>query len=200
MRGQILNLGFGKVLNYLAIALIILNMIYVLYSFFKKKLYYENILITFAIIFMGFVVEPISVSMKFNTKYGYEFVDFIFIGIVIYVIVLSILRNNNFFMYNMSWEEFYDAIKEVLRKREIDFYYRKPTIFLGNDDAGITHIMDLFSKRVIIVKKKGLEDIINLNDFRTEILKECRLSKFSRLYYLVINIVLTVILLLNVRY
>lgn len=197
---QIWNFGISKLLSYSAAILLLGNIIYVSYIFWKKRIYYDNLFITFAIYFTALVVEPISASIKFNTKYGYEIIDLFYLGVIVYIIMNAILRNNHFFMYNMTWENFYSRIKEVLRKRGIDTYYRKPTIYIGNGEASISHSLNLFSKKVIVVKCTDLHSIIDMNDLKSDMLEYDADDKFARYYYLLINLILTIILLVNIRY
>ncbi|MDO4710964.1 MAG: hypothetical protein Q4A75_03220 [Peptostreptococcaceae bacterium] len=200
MLDSIWSFGVSKLLNYAAAILLICNIIYVIYTSIKKKVYYDNIFITFAIYFTALIVEPISASIKFNTKYGYEVIDLFYFAMIGYIIVIAILRNNNFFMYNMAWDRFYGIVKEILHKKGIETYYRKPTIYLGNGEASISHSMNLFSKRVIVVKISGLDSVQELGDLKTDIMNHKTDDKLSKYYYLLINVVLTVVLLLNIRY
>lgn len=197
---QLWNIGFSQILSYSTIVLLVGNICYIIYTFAKKKVYYDNLFITFAIYFSALIVEPISASIKFNTKYGYEVIDLLYFGIIAYIIVISILRNNNFFMYNISWEKYYRIIKEIFRKKEIDTYYRKPTIYIGNGEGNISHSLNLFSKKVIIVKFKGVESLMDLDELKSKFVEQKLEVGIARYYYLVINIIITFILLLNVRY
>lgn len=200
MLDSIWGFGISKLLNYATAILLIGNILYVIYTFFRKKIYYDNLFITSAIYFTALVIEPISASIKFNTKYGYEVIDIFYFGVIGYIIVIAILRNNNYFMYNMDWDKFYANVKEILHKKGIETYYRKPTIYLGNGEASISHSMNLFSKRVIVVKCAGLDSVQELGDFKLDMMEYGLEDKLSRYYYLLINVVLTIILLLNIRY
>lgn len=197
---KVWNNGIGGILSYLAAFLLIANIVYVLYSFAFKKSHYENLFITFAIYFSAFIVDPISASIKFNSKYGYEVMDILYFGIIIYILVMAIVRNNNFFMYNKTWESFYDATKEIFRKRGIDSYFRYPTIYVGNGEASITHIVGLFSKRVIIVKYEAISSVIDIGELNAAIREQSESDKVARYYYLIVNLIITTILLVNLRF
>ena len=200
MTEQLWNIGISKVFSYSAVGFLIVNLGYVFYAFMKKRIYYDNLLISFTIYFMALIVEPISASIKFNTKYGYEVIDLFYFGIIFYIIITAILRNNVFFMYNMTWEEFYSVIKEVFRRRGTDIYYRKPTIYFENEEASISHSFNLFSKKVIIVKYKNLSSVISLEELKKAMTEEKIEYQLPRFYYLVINLLLTAILLLNILF
>lgn len=188
----------------IVVILMLANIIYVTYSFFLKKNYYENIFITIAIFTAALVIQPINASFKFNEKYGYSIIDLIYYGIILYVIVASVLRNNNFFMINMSWEKFYKIIKEIFRKKGIDTYYRIPTIYINDSSSKIELSMNLVANSVIMVKFTEIESIITLKELKKMIneefnamdRKEFRSAKY---FYLLMNLIVTILLLLNLK-
>lgn len=193
MNNSLMNLG---------ILIVIANLGYVVYSFLFKKNYYENIFITLAICVAALVVEPINASFKFNAKYGFSILDLIYYGVIIYLLVTAVIRNNNFFMFNMSWDRFYKIIKEVFRKKGIDTYYRMPTIYLENTNAKIELSMNLFSSNVIMVKFTNISSVINLKELVKAISEEFnklekKEYKSSRYFYLFANVLITILLLAN---
>ncbi len=197
---QVWNIGISRILSYTAMGLMIANMCYVIYAFAKKKIYYDNLLVSFTIYFMALIVEPISASIKFNTKYGYEVIDLFYFGIILYIVITAILRNNVFFMYNMTWDEFYLVVKEIFRKRQIDTYYRKPTIYFENGEASISHSFNFITKKVIIVKCKDITSIISLEEMKEAMMAEKAQYQLPRFYYLAANLILTIILMLNILF
>ncbi len=197
---QLFDMGTIKVLSYCMAFFLVCNLIYVIYTFATKKTYYDSIFITCTIYFSALMIEPIGASIKFNSKYGYEVVDLFYFGMIVYIIMLAIFRNNNYFMYNMQWENFYSEIKEIFRRKEIDTYYRQPTIYLGNAEASISHSLNLFSKKVIIVRFQDVDNLIDISEIKAAFAEIQPEERISRYYYLFINIILTIILLVNIRY
>lgn len=189
-----------QLLGKTVIVLLILNMAYIFYGFTKKKIYYDKLLLTFAIYFSALIIEPVSASVKFNVKYGFGILDFLYMAIIIYIVIMAIQSNNIYFMYNISWSDFYKIVKEVFRREGINTYFRDPTIYIKDGEALISLSATLFSKRLIIVKIKGLQHIMNQNDFAEKILEQKPNFTLSRYYYLIINIVITIILLINAIY
>lgn len=201
---QIWDIGIGRIFNYAAIALLIANIGYVSYSFFVKKTYYDNLFITAAIYFSALIVEPISASIKFNSKYGYEIVDLFYFGVILYVIIIAIVRNNNYIMYNLTWESFYDITKEIFHKRGLESYYRQPTIYIGNGEASITSVAEFFSKKVIIVKYDSISSVMSIDELHADIREygrkeEYRKERYVGIYYFLINVAATIILLANLK-
>lgn len=192
------NITFGVAL------LLVINMVYVMYSFLFKKNYYENIFITMAIFISALVINPVNASFKFNAKYGFSIIDLGYYGIILYLILVSVFRNNNFFMINMPWEVFYKSVKEVFRKKGIDTHYRIPTIYINESKAKIELKMNLFSNNVIIVKFTSVDEIIDISEFKKMINieiealgdKEFRNAKY---FYLIINVIMTVLLLVTLK-
>lgn len=186
----------------IGVILIIANLVYVVYSFIFKKSYYDNIFITLAICIVALVMEPINASFKFNAKYGFSILDLVYYGLIMYAIVTAVIRNNNFYMFNMSWETFYKIIKEVFRKKGIDIYYRMPTIYIENTNAKIELGMNLFSNNVIMVKFTNVSSIINLKELVKATSQEfnkldTKEYKTARYFYLFANIFITILLLAN---
>ncbi|MGB5823209.1 MAG: hypothetical protein WBH44_03985 [Proteocatella sp.] len=184
--------------------LMVVNMTYVAYSFVFKKNYYENIFITIAIFTAALVIEPINASFKFNAKYGFSILDLMYYGIILYVILASVLRNNNFFMINMSWDQFYKIIKEIFRKKGIDTYYRIPTIYINDTTSKIELRMNLAANSVIMVKFTDIESVIDLKELKKMINQEFNSMnknefKSSRYFYLLINVIMTILLLSNLK-
>ncbi|WP_028828994.1 hypothetical protein [Proteocatella sphenisci] len=184
--------------------LIAVNLIYVIYSCIVKKNYYENIFITTSVFIGAFIMRPIKASFAFNAKYGFSILDLIYYAIIGYIILVSVLRNNNFFMINMSWEAFYKVVKEVFRKKGVDTYYRIPVIYIDGSKAKIELSMNLFAKNVIMVKFTGVSSVVKLkelkkmlnDEFRVDYAKEFKKSKY---FYLIFNILMTVLILLIYR-
>lgn len=192
------NITFGVAL------LLIINMIYVMYSFLFKKNYYENIFITMAVFISALVINPINASFKFNAKYGFSIIDLGYYGIILYLILVSVFRNNNFFMINMPWEVFYKSVKEVFRKKGIDTHYRIPTIYINESKAKIELKMNLFSNNVIIVKFTSVDQIIDISEFKKMINKEIEVLgdkdfRNAKYFYLIINVIMTVLLLITLK-
>jgi len=188
----------------IVILLMIGNIIYVTYSFVVKKNYYENIFITIAIFTAALVIQPINASFKFNAKYGFSILDLMYYGIILYVILVAVLRNNNFFMINMSWNQFYKIIKEIFRKKGIDTYYRIPTIYINDSTSKIELSMNLVANSVIMVKFTDIENVIDLKELKNMINEELKLInknefKSSRYFYLLINVIMTIMLLTNLK-
>lgn len=188
----------------IVMVLLIVNMIYVVYSFLFKKNYYENVFITIAVFMAALVIQPINASFKFNAKYGFSILDLFYYGLILYVILASVLRNNNFFMINMSWDQFYKIIKEIFRKKGVDVYYRIPTIYINESAAKIELSMNLVANSVIMVKFTGVGDVINLKELKKMINHEFDMTehaefKSSRYFYPLVNICITVLLLFNLR-
>ena len=184
--------------------LVAVNLVYVIYSFFVKKNFYENIFITTSVFIGAFIMRPIKASFAFNAKYGFSILDLIYYAIIGYLILVSVLRNNNFFMINMSWEAFYKLIKEVFRKKGIDTYYRVPVIYISGSKAKIELRMNLFAKNVIMVKFTGVSSVIELSELKRMLNEEFRNGyakqfKKSRYFYLFVNILMTVLILLMYR-
>lgn len=200
MINQISNIGISELLRLIMIFLLTGNIIYVIYVFIKKRIYHDKLLLTFAIYFCALIIEPVSASIKFNVKYGFGIIDFLYLGALVYIVFIAIIRNNIFFFYNMSWEEFYKVTKEVFRREGVNTYYREPTIYINNGEATITNSAVLFSKKAIIVKIKGLNDIMPQETF-SEKMQEYKINfGISKYSYLGLNIVITAILLLNTIY
>ena len=200
MINQISNIGISELLRLIMIFLLTGNIIYVIYVFIKKRIYHDKLLLTFAIYFCALIIEPVSASIKFNVKYGFGIIDFLYLGALVYIVFIAIIRNNIFFFYNMSWEEFYKVTKEVFRREGVNTYYREPTIYINNGEATITNSAVLFSKKAIIVKTKGLNDIMPQETF-SEKMQEYKINfGISKYSYLGLNIVITAILLLNTIY
>lgn len=192
------NITFGVVL------LLIINMVYVMYSFLFKKNYYENIFITMAVFISALVINPINASFKFNAKYGFSIIDLGYYGIILYLILVSVFRNNNFFMINMPWEIYYKSVKEVFRKKGIDTHYRIPTIYINESKAKIELKMNLFSNNVIIVKFTSVDQIINISEFKKMINKEIEFLgdkdfRNAKYFYLIMNVIMTVLLLITLK-
>lgn len=192
------NITFGVAL------LLIINMIYVMYSFLFKKNYYENIFITMAVFISALVINPVNASFKFNAKYGFSIIDLGYYGIILYLILVSVFRNNNFFMINMPWEIFYKSVKEVFRKKGIDTHYRIPTIYINESKAKIELKMNLFSNNVIIVKFTSVDQIIDISEFKKMINKEIEVLgdkdfKNAKYFYLIVNVIMTVLLLVTLK-
>ena len=200
MINQMSNVGISELLRLMTIFLLSGNIIYVIYVFMKKRIYHDKLLLTFAIYFCALIIEPVSASIKFNVKYGFGVIDFLYMGVLIYIIFMAIVRNNIFFFYNMSWEEFYKVTKEVFRREGINTYYREPTIYIDNGEATISNSVNLFSKKAIIVKIKGLQDIMP-QDILSKKMQEYKINfGMSKYYYLALNLIITMILLLNTIY
>lgn len=200
MINQVSNIGISELLRLIMIFLLTGNIIYVIYVFIKKRIYHDKLLLTFAIYFCALIIEPVSASIKFNVKYGFGIIDFLYLGALVYIVFIAIIRNNIFFFYNMSWEEFYKVTKEVFRREGVNTYYREPTIYINNGEATITNSAVLFSKKAIIVKIKGLNDIMPQETF-SEKMQEYKINfGISKYSYLGLNIVITAILLLNTIY
>ncbi len=191
-------------ITFVVALLLILNMAYVMYSFLFKRNYYENVFITLAVFFSALVIHPINASFKFNAKYGFSIIDLVYYGIILYLILASVFRNNNFFMINMSWDKFYKITKEVFRKKAIDTHYRIPTIYINDSKAKIELKMNLFSNNVIIVKFTSVNEVIEISEFKKMLNKEIETLedsefKSAKYFYLVINVVMTILLLVTLR-
>ncbi len=191
-------------ITFIVAILLILNMAYVMYSFLFKRNYYENVFITIAVFFSALVIHPINASFKFNAKYGFSIIDLVYYGIILYLILASVFRNNNFFMINMPWENFYKTTKEVFRKKGIDTHYRIPTIYINDSKAKIELKMNLFSNNVIIVKFTSVSEVVEISEFKKMLNKEIetledREFKSAKYFYLVMNVVMTILLLVTLR-
>lgn len=191
-------------ITFVVAILLILNMAYVMYSFLFKRNYYENVFITIAVFFSALVIHPINASFKFNAKYGFSIIDLVYYGIILYLILASVFRNNNFFMINMPWENFYKTTKEVFRKKGIDTHYRIPTIYINDSKAKIELKMNLFSNNVIIVKFTSVSEVVEISEFKKMLNKEIetledREFKSAKYFYLVMNVVMTILLLVTLR-
>ncbi len=160
MLEQMTTAGLSELLNTATITLLVGNILYIFYVFAKKRVYYDKLLLTFAIYFFALIVEPINASVKFNVKYGFGILDLLYLGIILYIIMRALLSNNVYFMYNMPWDEFYKIIKEVFRRENVNTYYRDPVIYINDGEASITYSASLFSKQIIIVKIKGLQYVM----------------------------------------
>ena len=184
--------------------LLMLNMVYVIYLFLFKKNYYENIFITTSIFISALIIHPINASFKFNAKYGFSIIDLGYYGIILYLILASVFRNNNFFMVNMPWDNFYKLVKEVFRKKGIDTHYRIPTIYIEDSKAKMELKINLCSKSVIIVKFTSLNEVIDISEFKKMLNKEIEISgdnefKHAKYFYLAVNAVMTLLLLITLR-
>lgn len=200
MLEQIPIFDISKLLKISIILLLSGNILYVISTFIKRKIYFDKLLFTFVIYFCALIVEPVSATIKFNVKYGFGILDLLYIGVILYIIFMAITSNNIFFFYNMSWEEFYKISKEIFRREGINTYYREPTIYINNGEATISNSLSLFSKKAIIIKIKGLNYIMPQELFSKKMLEyNITLSK-SNYYYLIANVVITIILLLNTIY
>lgn len=191
-------------ITFVVAILLILNMAYVMYSFLFKRNYYENVFITIAVFFSALVIHPINASFKFNAKYGFSIIDLVYYGIILYLILASVFRNNNFFMINMPWENFYKTTKEVFRKKGIDTHYRIPTIYINDSKAKIELKMNLFSNNVIIVKFTSVSEVVEISEFKKMLNKEIetledREFKSAKYFYLVMNVVMTILLLVTLK-
>lgn len=191
-------------ITFVVASLLVFNLGYVIYSFLFKRNYYENVFITIAIFFSALVIHPINASFKFNAKYGFSIIDLLYYGIILYMILVSVFRNNNFFMINMPWDKFYKVIKEVFRKKGIDTHYRIPTIYINDSKAKIELKMNLFSNNVIIVKFTSVSEVIDLLELKSMLNKEVESFednefRSAKYFYLVINIFMTILLLLTLK-
>ena len=200
MLEQMTTAGLSELLNTATITLLVGNILYIFYVFAKKRVYYNKLLLTFAIYFFALIVEPINASVKFNVKYGFGILDLLYLGIILYIIMRALLSNNVYFMYNMPWDEFYKIIKEVFRREDVNTYYRDPVIYINDGEASITYSASLFSKQIIIVKIKGLQYVMTQELLTEKILEHKSNFGIARYYYLLINLLITIILLVNAIY
>lgn len=198
------NYFFGEnisnLLNYSMATLLILNLLYILYAFVKHKVYYGNSLISCAIYFSALCIDPISVSIKFNSKYGYEAVELIYMLVIFYIIIMAIISNNNYMVYNMKWKDLKNNILDFLESEGKESYLFEDTIYIGNDDVTIKKILLFFSGYTSIVRVKRIESIFDKKKFDAKMIAEKKYEKPSRFYYLLLNLVITIVLLLNLRY
>ena len=59
MLEQMTTAGLSELLNTATITLLVGNILYIFYVFAKKRVYYDKLLLTFAIYFFALIVEPI---------------------------------------------------------------------------------------------------------------------------------------------
>lgn len=190
----------STILNYSMAILLFMNLIYITYTFIFKKVYYGNTLISFAIYFTALFIEPVSVSIKFNSKYGYEVVEIIYILIIIYIISISIISNNNYIVYNVKWKNLKKYIVRFLKENQREVYQTEDSIYIENYDSSIKRIFSIFRGNTTIIKVKGINGVFDKKKFDDKIRNDNKYEKISRFYYLIFNVFITIVLLLNLRY
>lgn len=200
MLSRIMSLEVSECLKILILFLLTGNLVHIIRSTISKKIFYDKLLLTFAIYFGALIAEPVTASIKFNVKYGFGILDILYLGVLSYILIIAVIRNNIFFYFTMSWDDFYRAAKEVFRREEINIYYRTPTIYVENGEASISNSGNLSSKNATIVKIKGLNEIISTESFAKKMCEYSKIPRISRYNYLLLNIIITFILVVNTIY
>lgn len=192
--------SIGNILNYSIAVFLLINISYIIYSFFNNKVYYDNVLASFAIYFIALFAEPITISMKFNAKYGFEMVELIYIGIILYIVFIAIFANNNYIIYNLSRNQFSNSMKTLLGLKNKEYYLSKDKIYIENDDINVAFVTSIFYNNAILLKSKNISQFLESEGFNKKIASKKKYNNTSRFYYLAINIIITIILLINLRY
>ena len=122
--------------------------------------------------------------------------------VIIFIFIL-ILRNNSVIIFNVSWEDFYSAVKEVLRRNKIQTFYVKPTLYVEGKETMVKMIYSVLNDNMILVKYFRVDELelegVFLEKVREELLKEdVKISQRARYTYFAGNLILTALLLANI--
>ncbi|WP_209658107.1 hypothetical protein [Acetoanaerobium pronyense] len=153
--------------------------------------------------FLSLITPSFIGIFKFNLKYGFSLVELGYGFMVIIFIFILILRNNSVIIFNVNWEEFYSAVKEVLRRNKIQTFYVKPTLYVEGKETMIKMIYSVLNDNMILVKYSRVDELeldgVFLDEIRLELLKEkVKISQRARYTYFVGNLILTALLLANI--
>jgi len=192
-----------KTLLYLSAIFLIINILYVTYMFFRVKVYYENFFLSLCVYFLSLITPSFIGIFKFNLKYGFSLVELGYGIMVIIFIFILILRNNSVIIFNVSWEDFYSAVKEVLRRNKIQTFYVKPTLYVEGKETMVKMIYSVLNDNMILVKYFRVDELelegVFLEKVREELLKEdVKISQRARYTYFAGNLILTALLLANI--